>query len=213
MELSPICMLKLKQNLSNESKDSNQQQQDIISDKKKKIQEAFKLIFPQKLKIDYYQCNPVPSIVREAFYEFSIRTPIEGTFRMPPQLDIQAPINQLIDQEKPIDFKKLHTHQICATIKYYYRQMRSPLINDSTAHALRAEETFDQMMPVLHQMQNNSRDHLKYLMKQLYVLSKNEVYKMDAKNLGVVFAPNLFNYQFGDEKILQMLIENANQIQ
>ncbi|CAL6066736.1 RhoGAP_domain-containing protein [Hexamita inflata] len=151
----------------------------------------------------------IPQFIINAFSILTLRTPQEGLFRMSPSDELQKPLQKTLETNGNLEMQNLEVDQICSLIKYFYRKLNNPLISEKMSIMFRKSAEED--VKTIQIMTEPYRANLIYLLKQLNNFSQNPLYKMDAKNFGVVFAPNLFElYNLGDEKILKRLIENAN---
>ncbi|CAL6066751.1 RhoGAP_domain-containing protein [Hexamita inflata] len=159
----------------------------------------------RQLDLDSVQ---IPRFIRTAFGELSQRPAQEGIFRMSPPSEPQQELNKQIDLHFYVDPAPLETDQICSLIKYFYRKLTIPLLPKNVCKQLREHAQNPMLMKTdLVFLKPSYFENLVFLLKKLNGIAKVPEYRMDAKNLGVCFAPNLFeDFAFGDEKILQQLI-------
>ncbi|CAL6083191.1 RhoGAP_domain-containing protein [Hexamita inflata] len=206
MELLPEQMqnMLIRKSLPQTSGRSKLQQQQIVesSDEDSPITRNNSEQFQQE------KAECVQQFIKNAFKELFDRPPTEGVFRIPPQLDKQKAIMLKLEQAMYVNPKLLDTTLLCSCIKNCLRDLSEPLISIQIASSLRKS------MNILFDKENFHFQNLFYILRQLNAISIIPEYKMNAKNLGIVFAPTVFKqYQLGDEKILSILIESAYQFQ
>ncbi|CAL6023112.1 RhoGAP_domain-containing protein [Hexamita inflata] len=149
----------------------------------------------------------IPHFITNAFIELQQRTPQAGIFKITQSFN-QQELNRQIDLHFYVDPAPLETDQICSLIKYFYRKLTVPLLPKHVCKQLREHAQNPMLMKTdLVFLKPSYFENLVFLLKKLNGIAKVPEYRMDAKNLGVCFAPNLFeDFAFGDEKILQQLI-------
>ncbi|CAL6023130.1 RhoGAP_domain-containing protein [Hexamita inflata] len=155
--------------------------------------------------------TPIPIFIQNAFTELHSRPAQVGIFRISPAEQIYRPLCSEIDENYYVDPKQQETDVICALIKYFYRRLQNQLFSTELCKKLRVHMDNPVLLKAdLVNLRPSYFENTIYLLQNLSKITTNSEYKMDSRNLGICFAPNIFeDYQFGDEKILKTLIEVA----
>ncbi|CEF60128.1 Rho GTPase-activating protein 92B [Strongyloides ratti] len=167
-------------------------------------------------------------ICAEALFENGMKE--QGLFRVPGNQNKVKRLRAALDSgaEKEIDDFIHDPHTICAVLKLYLRELPSKLfpknLNSGYLKAVdMINEGKDEQLKfvyyLLNQMPEVNRDNIAYLMKFLRNVTEYEsVINMNASNLALMLAPNLFDENCIDKnynpnvgaKFCEILISNAN---
>jgi len=120
----------------------------------------------------------------------------EGIFRLAPSLKALNDLQEKIDKTGKIDYENKDELFPSSLLKRFFRDMEPRIINENAPFDVVGMNTPEQVQHLKNALKKLNPVYRKTLQKLLHLLSEisksKSSTKMDAQNLSIMFAPNLF---------------------